>query len=131
MKIYTAFEQLFGQISLSCSAELIARDLLKASDSTSSGQEARFAFDFWIFLVYIECSEQLQPCALQLPEQENVRQLPVLLPSSLFHRFRKVDEHQGNKERKHEHFSSYSGPIFAWLIGTGRKETTIFPKSLP
>lgn len=46
MKIYAAFEQLFGEISPSCSTALIAWDLLKAGDSTSPGQEARFAFDF-------------------------------------------------------------------------------------
>lgn len=104
MKKYTAFEQLFEEISLPCSAELLTSDLLKISDPTSS-QEAQFASDSWIFMVYIECSEQFQPCALQLLKEENVHQLPALLPSSPFYRFREVDKHQGNTKRKHEHFS--------------------------
>lgn len=91
MKIYTAFEQLYGETSLSYSAEFLTWDLLKIGDPTSFGQEAEFAFDSQIFMVYIECSEQFQPWALQLPEQENVHQLPALLPSSPFYRFRKVD----------------------------------------
>lgn len=84
MKINTAFEQLFGEISLSCSAELLTWDLLKIGDPTSSGQEAQFASDSWTFMVYVECSEQFQPCAFQFPKQEKVYQLPALLPSSPF-----------------------------------------------
>lgn len=41
-------------------------------------------------------------------------------------------------EKENEHFSSYPGPVFAQLIGKGKKETTLFPnvesripKSLP
>lgn len=127
MKIYAAFEQLFGDVSiLLCRAHFL-----------------RFYKDWWFCLIWSGSNvcfwllhfsglysvlRTVTACALQLPEQENVRQLPALLPSSLFYRFRKADEHQGNTERKHKHFCSHHSPVFTWLIGTGRKDTTISPK---
>lgn len=136
-KMYTAFEQLFGEIFLSYSTELLSWYLLKIGDPTSSGQEAQFASDSWIFMVYRKCSEQFQPCALQLPEQENVHQLPALLPAAPF---TDLGRWTNTRETQKEIMNTFA-PQWPWIwtIKWNRKEgkhhfpefQSRIPKSLP
>lgn len=121
MKVYTGFEQL----SLFCRAPYL-----------------RFTTDWWSYLIWSGsrvCFWLLNfyglprvlrtVLAMCIPTSWARKCTSALCPSAQqpLLQFRKVDKHQGNTKRKHEHFSPkmacfspLNGPLFAQLIGKDR-----------